>query len=90
MPDLNKRYHVLGHPDIEERDDNRDLKPEDQRPEPKVVYTTDDKDEANTICRVGFHQESEDSPVIPVVGWRDSHKKPEVGESAPPLKKSDF
>lgn len=72
--DLSKQYHILGHPNIEERDDNRDLKPDEQRPEPVVVFTTDSKDEANEICRAGYWQENEDADIIPVVGWRDSKK----------------
>lgn len=70
------RYHLIGVRTIE-RDDNSTLDPGNapasQRVDGEVVYTTNDKDEANAIARAGGFQRDGGS-WIAVQGWRDTHK----------------
>jgi hypothetical protein len=84
MPDLvnlAERYHLLGVVS-QERDDNSGLDGRtDQHVEPQVVYTTNDKEEANAICRnSGWVQ---DGIFIAVSGYRDSQRIPSASDAEP-------
>lgn len=84
------RYHLMGVRTVE-RDDNRDLKagnnPDSQHVAGEVVYTTNDKDEANQISKNGgFTREGEGWTAV--AGWRDTQATASAGADAPsPLKK---
>lgn len=86
------RYEVLGYVP-QEREDNRSLDPQDQRvAEDQVVYTTDDKDEAERMRLAGgFVQGDPDEGQWTVVtGWRDTQKEPADGSGSGAPKKGDF
>lgn len=95
--DTSERYHLIG---VNTRDNavdgagrNIDVpageNPEGQKVQGEVVYTTNDKDEANAIARNGGFQR-EGGPWIAVQGWRDMQSQggASAGADSPsPLKR---
>lgn len=84
MPDLvnlDERYHLLGVAPIE-REDNSELDGRtDQHVEPQVVYTTNDLNEAKSICRAGGWVQH--GQFMAVSGYRDTQRITEPGEGQP-------
>lgn len=81
LVNLSERYHLLG-VTTEEREDNSGLSSSaDQHVPGQVVYTTNDKQEANAIARNnGWMQ---DGIWVAVSGWRDSQRVPSEDLPAP-------
>lgn len=95
LVDLSDRYHLVG-VTTEERENNAGIagnvvggqEGRDQHVEGKVVYTTNDREEANAIAkRGGFQRKGQ--PWIAVQGWHDSQKPANQGDDKKPVSMGD-
>lgn len=74
--DLTERYHLLGTVANENEDDNSNLSPDNQRTEGNevVLYTTNDKVEAESIRQAGGFISPDTEKWTVVTGYRDSER----------------